>query len=180
MLPFLNGAASSNGSAMESAKIAASQMLPVIYTNVLSPAKMPGACQTKGGYASLAIATWLYYATHVTVKLIAKRIHGKSGGPFDASNTAKRQCVNGTQVFSGKHQKGDSVPMNEKNKLKQQILRLEGDLLDLDSRMMRMLNRLEYLEKKLDEWERKESYTYSVGEIGTYPHQDTTWIDYKP
>lgn len=57
--------------------------------------------------------------------------------------------------------------MNEKNKLKQQILRLEGDLLDLDSRMMRMLDRLEYLEKKLDEWERKESYTYTIDETIT-------------
>lgn len=52
--------------------------------------------------------------------------------------------------------------MNEKNKLKQQILRLEGDLLDLDSRMSRMLDRLEYLERKVDETEKRESYTYQV------------------
>ena len=116
----------------------------------------------KGGYASLATATCPYCATLATATPTAKRTRGKSGGPFAASNTAKGPCANGTQVFSGKHQKGDLCLMNEKNKLKQQILRLEGDLLDLDSRMSRMLDRLEYLERKVDETEKRESYTYQV------------------
>jgi CII-binding regulator of phage lambda lysogenization HflD len=57
--------------------------------------------------------------------------------------------------------------MNEKNKLKQQIIRLEGDLLDLDSRMSRMLDRLEYLERKVDETEKKKPYTYTIDETIT-------------
>lgn len=44
--------------------------------------------------------------------------------------------------------------MNDRNKLKQQILQLESDLMDLDSRMSRMLDRLEYLEKKVEEGDR--------------------------
>ena len=49
--------------------------------------------------------------------------------------------------------------VNDKNKLKQQILRLESDLMDLDSRMSRMLDRLEYLEKKVEEGDRV-THTY--------------------
>ena len=61
--------------------------------------------------------------------------------------------------FSGEHPKGDSCLMNDRNKLKQQILRLECDLMDLDSRMSRMLDRLEYLEKKVEEGDRV-THTY--------------------
>lgn len=63
--------------------------------------------------------------------------------------------------FSGEHPKGDSCLMNDRNKLKQQILRLECDLMDLDSRMSRMLDRLEYLEKKVEEGDRISTYTYT-------------------